>query len=168
MKTALNTRTVAWIIAALLLCSLVALALPYFSYGEGETASLLGYLAMPGDYPALEASLAEQLGSFQANDIVGAVLLPFLAAIVLFILIIKFRDNQILMGVSAAWGVWSIINYCTNAVLKLGGGTRTLLLGLFAAVTLFAVVAIAVKTLAARQTQDSTGQAVKQGNALAH
>lgn len=168
MKTSPSTKTIAWIVAALMLCFMVASFFPYYSYGEGETASLMGYLAMPGDYPALEANLNEQLGSFQANDIVGAVLLPVIAAIVLFILILKFRDNTILMGASAVWGIWGTINFMTNAALKVGGGLRTVLIAMMLAVTLLSAVAVVIKVVETRRAQENTQDTSGQGQAIAH
>lgn len=168
MKSTPNTKTVAWIVLALMVVFLAVQFFPYFSYGEGETASLAGYLAMPGDYPALEASLTEQLGSFEANDIVGAVILPQLAAVVLIILIIKFRDNTVLMGASALWGIWGIINFATNAALQLGGGVRTAILAVLAATVLLCAVAVVLKVTGMKREQNASEDAAGQKQALAH
>lgn len=164
-SSSVNTRTLSWIMVALLAVFLLAQGLPYFTYGEGETASIFGYLAMPSDYPALESHLAAGLGSFEANDIVGVCIPLQLVALVLLVLVIKFKDNPVLMGICAGWGVWGIIGYLANAALGLGGWVRSLYLVLFIASAVIGIVCVISAVAGMKRSEKEVSES---GQVLVH
>lgn len=168
-KSLPNTKTLAWIIAALLIAFLVAQPLPYFTYGDGQTGSVLCYLAMPDDYPELTAHLETQIEGFTVNDIVGAAILPQIAAIILLILVIKFRDNVVVSGFTGLWGIASFIGYCASSALRLGGGTRTIFLILFAATALVSIAVVAIQVISTRKNGAGQQEEMPAGQeAVAH
>lgn len=169
MKRTMNTRAAAWVLFAVLICFIGSLALPYFTYGEaGETASLLGYLSFPDRHSGLTESLGMQIEGYNINMLANVHVPVFLVAIVLAALLIFLRDNPILLGASAAFGVWGAIVYASNAVLKLGGWARSLQVGLLIGAAAIAVIALISQVVAARRAPRTLeGQAHAQDHVMA-
>lgn len=144
MKSNKTTTTLNWILFALMLCFLASLAMPYFAYGEnGESVSLLSYLAMPSDHREAEVWLGTQVTDYHINTLVNAHIPLFIAVIVGAILLVAFRQKPLFTAaVSTIVGVWGVIAYAANSILALGGGARTLHILLLSAIAVIGLASL--------------------------
>lgn len=133
------------LVSVVMVIFLLAQGLPYYHYGEGASTSLFAYIAMPGDYPALESHLAGLVEGYSINGIVGICILLQVMAIAGMILIWRYKDNLAVMTLTGATGLTGLIGYSTNAALRLGGNVRILYYWLFAIMLVLSLYCIISK-----------------------
>lgn len=130
MKTKLS-MVITVTLTLVLLVFLFGQGLPYFEYNSGESVSMGRYLAFPTEYPDATDAITSQIEGYNINNILlSGIVLP-IAAIVLLVLLWKFKENFAVITASGAWGIWGLIGYSTNAALRLGGSTWLLYISLF-------------------------------------
>lgn len=83
------------ILVAVMLLNLVVLALPYWTYGEGETVSVAGYVLVPKDHKGLTTQLREVTGEKKLLTNVAfplfALLLLNVVGVVISLILLKSR-----------------------------------------------------------------------------
>lgn len=126
------------------------MAVPYFAYGEnGESVSLLTYLAFPGDYGEATAWMGTQVEGYEINQLANVHVGLFLGVIVAGILLVALRDNPVSSAVAAGVGIWGLVAYATNSVLRLGGAGRTIHMVLLGAVVVLGLVTLLAQIMPA-------------------
>jgi hypothetical protein len=120
------------VMAVLVICSMALQFVPYFRY-DGGSVSLAGYMAFPLENKDATAYLVSQNEGFVTNDIVAEFFTPLIGGIILLILLYRYRENMIVMGLSGAWGLSGMLIFALNSSLRLGGGARIANIAVFTA-----------------------------------
>lgn len=107
---------------ALAVLMILMLALNCVGYYPTESGnySIMGYVAMPSDYPELESFFEEHVEDFNVNDVVGTPLWVFLIGAVACVVCIVFRDHAAASLAGVAWSLGGLIGYLSSAYLPLG------------------------------------------------
>lgn len=156
MKHTMNTQLARWVIFAVLVLFLASLALPYFAYGaEGESVSLLSYLSLPGNHGEAEAWIGTQVAGYEINDLAGPHVILFCGVIVAAILLVAMKGSIVSIAAGGAVGVWGVIAYSVNSILRLGGWARTVQMLLLAAAALVGIAAVVSAVLARRKESEA-------------
>ena len=105
---------------ALAVLMILMLALNCVGYYPTESGnySIMGYVAMPSDYPELESFFEEHVEDFNVNDVVGTPLWVFLIGAVACVVCIVFRDH----AAASLAGAWALAHPQVSCVLT---GART-------------------------------------------
>lgn len=159
MKHRMNLQTARWVLFAVMVLYLAALALPYFAYGaQGESVSLLSYLALPGNHEAVDIWFEAQLGSYWINDLAAPHVTLFCGVIVAAVLLVAMKGSIVSIAAAGAVGIWGVITYAANSILRLGGAARMVHMLLLAAAALVGVAAVVSEVAGWRRERE--GEAV--------
>lgn len=116
-----NTRTLNYVALGLIIVSLALLFVPYWHYGEGETASVNAYVWFPGDCKALESYLSKAVtGSFSINSVVWAPALMMLLGVVAAVVCLIKPDGLFSLIASIPFAALGIFGFAGVEALRLG------------------------------------------------
>lgn len=167
MKKKNTTAALSWVLFALTLCFLVSLAMPYFAYGEnGETISLLSYLSFPNDHADTAAWIEGQVAGYQINDLANVHVALFLGVIVAGVLLVVLRDKPVSSVITCGVGIWGLVTYGGNAILRLGGAARTVQLVLLGAMAVLGLVTFAMQMMPQVQARKEMGRVTAPGKQI--
>lgn len=107
------------VLAALMIIMIVLSCVGYYETDSG-TYSIMGYIAMPSDYPELESFFESSVEEFNINDVIGAPLWVFLIGAIACIVCVAFRDRAAASLAAIAWSAGGLIGYISSAYLPLG------------------------------------------------
>lgn len=107
------------VLAGLMIVMMVLSCVGCYSTDSG-TYSIMGYIAMPSDYPELESFFESNVEEFNINDVVGAPLWVFLIGAVACVVCLVWRDRAAASLAAVVWSVGGLIGYISSAYLPLG------------------------------------------------
>lgn len=120
-KTRLPIRVMNIVCALLALALIVLQFIPYWHFGEGEAASISGYIWMPSDHNDLAKYFEESLGEkVDINNELGTPILVLVLGLAAAGLCCWKPQGMLPSLCGAAQGLAGVVGYLSSPVLRLG------------------------------------------------